>query len=112
MKYLRPHHDYMCPLTFCIFVCFFFYVFVDKIDWIFQHKATLKTHELEKPKHAKLSAVPKHADLPEIEDYEHVELEKFEKPEFEKVDKPKKVSILILISSDLFKFLFNIQSQW
>lgn len=57
----------------------------------------MKTTELEKPKHAKLSAVPKHADLPEIEDYEHTELEKFEKPEFEKVAKPKKVSTLIFI---------------
>lgn len=61
------------------------------MDSQFQHKATLKTIESEKPKHAKLSVAPKHADLPEIEDYEQPELEKFEKPEFEKVDRPKKV---------------------
>lgn len=41
--------------------------------------------EQKEPKHAKLSAGPKYADLPEIEDYERPELEKFEKPEFEKL---------------------------
>lgn len=49
--------------------------------------------EHKEAKHGKLSG-PKHADMPEIDDYERPELEKFEKPEFGKSDKSKKVSAL------------------
>lgn len=59
-----------------------------------QQKATLKTLEPKEAKHAKLTG-PKHADVPEIDDYERPDLEKYEKPEFGKADKLKKVRLRI-----------------
>lgn len=56
----------------------------------------MKTVEPEKAKHAKISTAPKHADLPEIEDYERPELEQFEKPEFEQAERSKKVFVLYI----------------
>lgn len=53
----------------------------------------MKTNELEKPKHAKLTPGPKHEELPEIADYERVPLEKFDKPEFEKTGRSRKVRV-------------------
>lgn len=50
-----------------------------------QQKATVKTLDAAKPKHAKVTAAPKYEELPEIPDYERPPLEKFEKPEFTKV---------------------------
>lgn len=58
-----------------------------------QQKATLKTLEPNQAKQTKLAG-PKHADMPEIDDYERPELEKYEKPEFEK---SKKVRNLLKI---------------
>lgn len=47
----------------------------------------MKTLEGKDAKHAKVSAAPKHEELPEIPDYERPELEKFDKPEFGKTKK-------------------------
>lgn len=47
----------------------------------------MKTVEGKDAKHAKISAAPKHEELPEIPDYERPELEKFDKPEFGKTKK-------------------------
>lgn len=64
--------------------------------WYIQQKATLKTVEPNQAKQPKLTG-PKHADMPEIDDYERPELEKFEKPEFEKSKKVRKFRDLLLI---------------